>query len=83
MLSLDNAMDADEMRSFDDRVRRELEREEPIEYVGEPKLDGAGAELVYEEGRLHVGSTRGDGRVGEDVTANLKQLGPNIPLAAQ
>ena len=64
MLSLDNAMDADEMRSFDDRVRRELEREEPIEYVAEPKLDGAAVELVYENGRFTVGSTRGDGRVG-------------------
>jgi len=79
MLSLDNAMDADEMRSFDDRVRRELEHEEPIEYLGEPKLDGAGVELVYETGRLTVGSTRGDGHVGEDVTANLR-LCPSIPL---
>ncbi len=82
MLSLDNAMDADEMRSFDDRVRRELEREEPIEYVAEPKLDGAAVELVYENGGFAVGSTRGDGRVGEDVTANLR-LCPNIPLVLE
>ena len=78
MLSLDNAMDADELRSFDERVRRELETEEAIEYAVEPKLDGAGVELSYRAGRLAVGSTRGDGRVGEDVTANLK-LCPSIP----
>jgi DNA ligase (NAD+) len=82
MLSLDNAMDADAMRSFDDRVRRELEREEPIEYVAEPKLDGAAVDLVYENGGFAIGSTRGDGRVGEDVTANLR-LCPNIPLVLE
>ncbi len=79
MLSLDNATNADEMRSFDARILRELEREEPIEYHAEPKLDGAAVELIYDRGRLSVGSTRGDGRVGEDVTANLR-LCPNIPL---
>ena len=72
MLSLDNAMNADEMRAFDERVRRALEIEGEVEYLAEPKLDGAGVELVYESGRLIVGSTRGDGRVGEDVTANLR-----------
>ena len=80
MLSLDNAMDAEEMRAFDERVRRALETTDELEYVVEPKLDGAGAELVYEEGVLVVGATRGDGRVGEDVTANLKQ-GLSVPLA--
>ncbi len=79
MLSLDNAMDADEMLAFDQRVRRALELEAEIEYLAEPKLDGAGVELVYEAGRLVVGSTRGDGRVGEDVTANLR-LCQTIPL---
>jgi DNA ligase (NAD+) len=72
MLSLENAMSADELRSFDERVRRELEREDPIEYRVEAKLDGAGIELVYEDGVLRAGATRGDGRVGEDVTANLR-----------
>jgi DNA ligase (NAD+) len=72
MLSLDNAMDADEMLAFDERVRRALEFEGAIEYLAEPKFDGAGIELVYEGGKLSVGSTRGDGRTGEDVTANLK-----------
>ncbi|MEE8509286.1 MAG: NAD-dependent DNA ligase LigA, partial [Myxococcota bacterium] len=79
MRSLDNATNADAMRNFDARLLRELEREEPIEYHTEPKLDGAGVELIYDQGRLSVGSTRGDGRVGEDVTANLR-LCPNIPL---
>jgi DNA ligase (NAD+) len=80
MLSLDNAMNEDEMRAFDERIRRELGVEGAVDYVGEPKLDGAGVELVYERGLLSVGSTRGDGRVGEDVTANLKKS-PSIPLA--
>jgi DNA ligase (NAD+) len=80
MLSLENAMDEAEMRAFDERVRRLLGSPGPVGYAGEPKLDGAGVELVYEGGALAVGSTRGDGRVGEDVTANLKQVW-SIPLA--
>jgi DNA ligase (NAD+) len=72
MLSLDNVMDETEMRAFDERVRRVLGSDASIAYAGEPKLDGAGVELVYESGRLAIGATRGDGRVGEDVTANLK-----------
>ena len=72
MLSLENAMDETEMRAFDERVRRILGSDAPVAYAGEPKLDGAGVELVYESGRLAVGATRGDGRVGEDVTANLR-----------
>jgi len=80
MLSLDNAMDEEEMRAFDERVRRALETDATLEYVVEPKLDGAGAELVYENAELRVCATRGDGRVGEDVTANLKQS-LTIPLS--
>jgi len=80
MLSLDNAMEADELRSFDERIRRMLDREAAIAFAVEPKLDGAGVELVYEGGVLRVGSTRGDGHTGENVTANLKQL-LSIPLA--
>ena len=79
MLSLDNAMNEEEMRSFDERVRRELGVEGDVDYVGEPKLDGAGVELIYEAGVLRVGATRGDGRVGEDVTANLLKSA-SIPL---
>jgi len=79
MLSLDNAMDANELRSFDERIRRMLDREGAVAFAVEPKLDGAGVELVYQRGVLSVGSTRGDGHTGEDVTANLKQL-LSIPL---
>jgi DNA ligase (NAD+) len=81
MLSLDNAMGSDEMLAFDERVRRilEIEGDDEVAYVGEPKLDGAGIELVYEDRQLVVGATRGDGRTGEDVTANLR-LCQSIPL---
>ena len=79
MLSLDNAMNEQELRAFDERVRRALEREAELDYTVEPKLDGAGVELVYLGGELAVGATRGDGRVGEDVTANLR-LAHSIPL---
>jgi DNA ligase (NAD+) len=80
MLSLDNAMGAEAMLAFDERIRRMLDATGDIEYLGEPKLDGAGIELIYEMGRLATGATRGDGRMGEDVTANLR-LCENIPLA--
>ncbi|MFP6607449.1 MAG: NAD-dependent DNA ligase LigA [Myxococcota bacterium] len=85
MLSLDNAMDADEMRAFDDRMKRMLAEagagdSGSLEYAAEPKLDGAGIELVYEEGRFARGLTRGDGQTGEDVTANLRHV-LSIPLA--
>jgi DNA ligase (NAD+) len=76
MLSLDNSMSEDETREFDRKVKRflKLPEGERIEYVAEPKFDGLGIELVYEEGRFVVGSTRGDGVTGEDVTANLKTI---------
>jgi len=80
MLSLDNAMSAEDLRTFDARVRRELEREGDVAYLVEPKLDGAAVELVYEDGALRVGATRGDGRVGENVTANLRHS-KSIPPA--
>jgi DNA ligase (NAD+) len=74
MLSLDNAMDEAQMRAWVERVQRQLDRSEPVALVAEPKLDGAAVELLYEDGALAVGSTRGDGQVGEDVTANLRQV---------
>jgi DNA ligase (NAD+) len=87
MLSLDNAMDADEMRAFHDRIARMLvdsgmapaDLPRALAYAAEPKLDGAAVELVYEHGRLARGLTRGDGQTGEDVTANLRQV-LSIPL---
>ncbi len=79
MLSLDNAMDEDEMRAFVNRVKRLLETEQVPAMSAEPKLDGAGVELIYEQGSLVRGLTRGDGATGEDITANLKNL-ITIPL---
>ena len=79
MMSLANAMSAEEMREFDARVKRLLKTEADIEYVAEVKLDGVAVELVYEDGMLKVGSTRGDGVNGEDVTQNLRTI-RSIPL---
>jgi len=82
MLSLDNAMTADEMRAFAVRVAKGLARGEAndhaVDFVAEPKLDGSGIELIYERGRFVQGLTRGDGRTGEDVTTNLRHV-PSIP----
>ena len=79
MLSLNNAMAEEEFRDFDERVRRALRTQSPIDYVAEPKLDGLAVELVYENGVLTVASTRGDGINGENVTANVKTI-RSVPL---
>ena len=79
MLSLANAMDAEEMAEFDARIKRFLKSDAEIEYVAEVKLDGLAIELVYEDGRLATGSTRGDGVNGEDVTANIRTI-RSVPL---
>ncbi|MEX0814163.1 MAG: NAD-dependent DNA ligase LigA [Dongiaceae bacterium] len=76
MLSLENAFDESEIRDFVARVRRflKLPAEAAVELVAEPKIDGLSAALTYERGRFALGATRGDGTVGEDVTANLATL---------
>src|ERR1700685_1399108 len=74
MMSLGNAMDAEEMREFDKRIKRLLKSDADIEYVAEVKLDGLGIELVYDDGQLTVGSTRGDGINGENVTQNIRTI---------
>ena len=79
MLSLNNASDREEMAEFEERIRRFLKSTGPIEYAAEPKIDGVAVELVYEEGRFVVGSTRGDGIHGEDITVNLRTI-RSIPL---
>ncbi len=79
MLSLNNANNREEMEEFEERIQRFLKSSQPIEYVVEPKIDGIAVELVYEQGRLTVGSTRGDGINGEDITLNLKTI-RSIPL---
>jgi len=78
MLSLDNAYTADEIREFEARLQRALPGE-TFAYVCEPKVDGLGVALLYEKGRLVRGATRGDGRMGEDVSQNLKTI-RTIPL---
>ncbi|MBI2202588.1 MAG: NAD-dependent DNA ligase LigA [Candidatus Rokubacteria bacterium] len=78
MLSLDNAMTEDDLREFATRLARFLPGAE-FAYVCEPKIDGLGVALVYERGRLGRGATRGDGRTGEDVTANLRTIG-SVPV---
>lgn len=79
MLSLSNCLEQDEVREFDQRIKRFLKITGDIEYLAEPKLDGVAVELVYEKGKLVSGSTRGDGTVGENVTLNLKTI-RSIPL---
>jgi len=78
MLSLDNALNEAEMREFDRRVR-DLLRGEPYEYVAELKLDGLSMAAHYRDGRMHQAVTRGDGRVGEDVTENARTI-RTLPL---
>jgi DNA ligase (NAD+) len=73
MLSLDNTYSAAELAAFCERVDRGLHGEVPS-YVLEPKIDGISVELTYEDGRLALGATRGDGRIGEDVTTNLRTI---------
>jgi DNA ligase (NAD+) len=80
MLSLANAMNETELLDFDARVKRLLETGNDVDYVVEPKLDGLAVELVYENGTFVVGSTRGDGKTGENITQNLRTI-RSIPLA--
>jgi DNA ligase (NAD+) len=77
MLSLGNAFNEDELRAFDERVRKLAG--EPVSYVAELKIDGLATSLRYRAGSFERGGTRGDGRVGEDVTPNLKTIN-SIPL---
>ncbi|MGA3179272.1 MAG: NAD-dependent DNA ligase LigA [Verrucomicrobiota bacterium] len=78
MLSLDNTYSQDEVRDFVARVRR-LVPEEKLEWTVEPKIDGLAVNLRYESGQLAIGSTRGDGATGDDITANLRTI-RSIPL---
>ncbi len=82
MLSLDNIFSAAEFAAFEEKLRRYLKAETPLRFFGEPKLDGLAVELVYRHGVLVTGSTRGDGLVGENITAQLKTV-QSIPLRLQ
>ena len=80
MLSLDNARNTDELREFEARLMRlQDESPQPLSYVVEPKIDGLGVALLYENGEFVRGATRGDGRVGENITQNLRTI-RSIPL---
>lgn len=79
MLSLDNAFSDEDFRKFEEKLQRFLKTSEPLTYITEPKLDGVAVEIVYDKGVMSLGATRGDGRIGEDVTINLKTI-PAIPL---
>ena len=80
MLSLDNAFDAEELQDFDKRLTDRLKTPgATIEYACEPKLDGIAVSLLYRNGVLERGATRGDGTTGEDITHNVRTI-PSIPL---
>ena len=80
MLSMDNTYSAEELRAFDERVRKVLgETREPVRYVVETKIDGVAVTLRYEGGLLVLGATRGDGTRGDDVTANIRAI-RSVPL---
>jgi len=78
MLSMDNTYNADELRAFDDRVRKQL-GDGDFDYVVELKIDGIAISLHYERGKLVTAATRGDGEVGDEVTANVRTI-KAIPL---
>ena len=79
LLSLGNVFSAEELRAFDERVKGGLPEGSKVEYVMEPKIDGLACSLIYENGRLVRAATRGDGTVGENVTANVRTI-RSIPL---
>lgn len=79
LLSLGNVFSAEELRAFDERVRSGLPAGSKVKYVMEPKIDGLACSLIYENGKLVRAATRGDGVVGENVTANVRTI-RSIPL---
>jgi DNA ligase (NAD+) len=79
MLSLDNAFSDEDLVAFDKRLRARLDDDAVIKYACEPKLDGAAVSLLYQDGVLVRGATRGDGSTGEDITSNVRTIG-SIPL---
>ncbi len=79
MLSLDNAFSDDDLRDFNRRLQDRLKSTDDIEFACEPKLDGIAVSLLYRDGILERGATRGDGSTGEDITQNVRTI-PSIPL---
>ncbi|WP_086932269.1 NAD-dependent DNA ligase LigA [Agarilytica rhodophyticola] len=79
MLSLDNAFSSEDMQAFDERIKDRLKSDATIEYACEPKFDGIAISLLYRDGVLVRGATRGDGETGEDITQNVRTIG-SIPI---
>jgi len=79
MGSLEKVTDDDAILKWADDVRKRIDNDDPVAYVLEPKIDGLAINLTYEDGLFVRGATRGDGEVGEDVTANLRTI-PSIPM---
>lgn len=79
MLSLDNTYSIEELRSWQDKIKRLLKKDVNISYMVELKIDGVSCSLIYESGTLKTGATRGDGQIGEDITANIKTI-KSVPL---
>lgn len=79
MLSLDNAFSDEELAAFEKRIKDRLKHEDTIVFSCEPKLDGLAVSILYENGRLVRAATRGDGRIGENITQNVKTI-VNVPL---
>ena len=79
MLSLGNVFSAEELESFEIRIKDRLKRDINIDYIAEPKLDGLAVSLIYEKGLLIRGATRGDGMTGEDITENIRTIN-SVPL---
>ena len=82
MLSLGNVFSASELEAFEMRIRDRLGEDREIEYTAEPKIDGLAVSLLYENGRLVRGATRGDGYTGEDITENIRTI-RSVPLRLQ
>ena len=82
MLSLENAFNGEDLKSFDSRIKRFLAQTDDLEYICEPKLDGVAVALTYQQGKLIRGATRGDGTTGEEITHNVRTIGA-IPLTLQ
>ena len=82
MLSLENAFDSNALMDFDRRIAERTDTQETVNYVCEPKLDGVALSLLYRDGVLERAATRGDGMIGEDVTANARTI-RSVPLRLQ
>jgi DNA ligase (NAD+) len=82
MLSLDNSYSIDELKTWEDKIKRMLKQKVSLDYMVEPKIDGVSCSLTYEKGIFTIGATRGDGQTGEDATTNIRTI-KSVPLRLQ